>query len=384
MNDNIDLVLKERDLITMSGDTSRVELIRLTLCGPTDVAKEIALAAEAINEWNCQHGEQRGFWVKHQHWSTDSYPDAQETGQGAINKQLIDSTDILVAIFWSRIGTPTASAESGTVEEIHRAIAAGKKAMVYFSDLEPLPAGASIEQVKRLSAFREQLRTHRSCWTFQSRSRFRDDFANHLALVLNDFALAGKKSLRRKPNDTAVRQSARGTGHIQIAGDGNEVHQYQRPPVIKTVLERRPGSITTAEEHQIGEWIKELAEGTMGKSRNEAFGEWGARLLKRFKVPKREALLSADMPAVEAWYRQQKAIQTTGYKTKAPDQWRAARIKAIKAAMNSMRKTKETYYPELSGRLNLKRAFVSLTGLTKTDLARVYQMVLRDARVRGA
>jgi hypothetical protein len=145
-------------------------------------------------------------------------------------------------------------------------------------------------------------------------------------------------------------------------------------------LERRPGSISTAEEHQIGEWIKELAEGTMGKSRNEAYGEWGARLLKRFKVPKREALLSTDMPDVEAWYRQQKAIQTTGYKTKAPDQWRASRIRAIKAAMTSMGKTNERYYPELSDRLNMKKAFTSLTRLTKTDLDRVYQMVLRDSR----
>jgi PAS domain-containing protein len=117
-----------------------------------------------------------------------------------------------------------------------------------------------------------------------------------------------------------------------------------------------------------------------GKSRNEAFGEWGARLLRRFKIPKREALLSTDMPAVEAWYRQQKAIQKRGYKTKAPDQWRSSRIKAIKAAMNGMEKTNESYYPELSDRLNLKRAFTSLTGLTKTDLDRVYQMVLRDSR----
>jgi hypothetical protein len=266
------------------------------------------------------------------------------------------------------------------VEEIQRAIAGGKKVMVYFSDLEPLPAGASIEQVKRLSAFRERLRTHRSCWTFQSRSRFRDNFANHLALVLNDFPLGRKRPLCRKPSDAAVRQSARGDGNVQIAGDGNEIHHYQRPPVIKTVLERRPGSITAAEEHQIGEWVKELAEGTIGKSRNEAFGEWGARLLRRFKVPKRDALLSTDMPSVEAWYRRQKAIQTTGYKTKAPDQWRASRVKAIKAAMRSMGKLNESYYPELADRLNMKKAFTSLTRLTKTDLDRVYQMVLRDSR----
>jgi hypothetical protein len=364
----------------MNTDSSTVALVKLTLCGPTDVAKEIAIASEVINDWNCRHGEQRGFWVKHQHWSTDSYPDAQETGQGAINKQLIDSTDILVAIFWSRIGTATANAESGTVEEIQRAMKAGKKVMVYFSDLEAPHTAASTDQSNRLWAFRQALRAESSCWTFQSRSRFRDDFATHLALILNDFPLRPNRRAGRKSHDNGARQSARGSGNIQIAGDGNEVHQYQRPPVIKTVLERRPGSITPAEEHQVSEWITELVDGTMGKSRKEAFGEWGGRLLKRFKIPKREALLSSDMPDVEAWYRQQKAIQTTGYKTKAPDQWRASRIKAIKSAMRSNGKTNETYYPELSDRLNMKKPFTSLKRLTKTDLDRVYQMVLRDSR----
>ena len=41
-----------------------------------------------------------------------------------------------------------------------------------------------------------------------------------------------------------------------------------------------------------------------------------------------------------------------------------------------MGKTNETYYPELSDRLNMKKPFTSLTRLTKTDLDRVYQMVL--------
>jgi hypothetical protein len=59
---------------------------------------------------------------------------------------------------------------------------------------------------------------------------------------------------------------------------------------------------------------------------------------------------------------------------------RASRIKAIKAAMNGIGKSNENYYPELSDRLNMKRPFTSLTRLTKTDLDRVYQMVLRDSR----
>lgn len=156
----------------MNAGSLTVELVKLTLCGPTDVAKEISIASEIVNDWNCQRGEQRGFWIKHQHWSTDSYPDAQETGQGAINKQLIDATDILVAIFWSRIGTATASAASGTVEEIQRAIKQGKNVMVYFSDLEPLPVGASTDQLNRLEAFRQQLRRRGRAGRFSPEAAF--------------------------------------------------------------------------------------------------------------------------------------------------------------------------------------------------------------------
>jgi hypothetical protein len=32
----------------MNAGSSTVELVKLTLCGPTDVAKEMALAAEAL------------------------------------------------------------------------------------------------------------------------------------------------------------------------------------------------------------------------------------------------------------------------------------------------------------------------------------------------
>jgi nucleoside 2-deoxyribosyltransferase len=359
-------------------DNSKMKLVKLTICGPRDVAKEIALVNEVVDEWNCQHGEEMGFWVKHQHWSTDTYPDAKETAQGAINKQIIDKTDVLVAIFWTRLGSPTDAAQSGTAEEIQRAIARGKKVLVYFSDLEAPLLGTNTAQAERLWSFRQQLRGASSCWTFRSRSQFRDDFANHLALLLNTFKHRKRSAAHPKKVPVTITQTSKGTGNIQIAGHGNLIHQYQRAPETKVVIERRPGSITPEEERQVAEWVSELAEGTIGKTRKEAFGEWSTRFLKRFGVTKRESLLSTQMPEVEKWYRQQRAIQKSGYKAKAPDQWRASRIKAIKAAMTSTGKTNETYYPELSDRLNMKRAFTSLTKLTRTDLDRVYHMVLRD------
>jgi hypothetical protein len=40
---------------------------KLALYGPSDVAKEIDIAKGVVEEWNLQHGEASGFWVKHQH-----------------------------------------------------------------------------------------------------------------------------------------------------------------------------------------------------------------------------------------------------------------------------------------------------------------------------
>lgn len=169
-----------------------------------------------------------------------------------------------------------------------------------------------------------------------------------------------------------------GDGNTQVAGN---YQVFNRPPVVKTVVERREGSLTPAQCLQVQAWIKELVEGTAGMSVDQAFASWWSRLKNGLKVEKYESLLLSQMPEVEAWFRQQRAIQVRGLKTKAPDQWRAKRIGAIKAAMKQMNREtdKLAYYREISDRLNMKRAFVSLTKLTKTDLDRVYTLVLRDA-----
>jgi hypothetical protein len=126
---------------------SNQSLVKLALCGPGDVAKEIAIAQEVVTEWNLHHGESRGFWIKHQHWLTDSHPDLRERAQAVINRQMVDDSDIIVAVFWSRFGTSTGAAASGTEEEIRRGIKLSRRVMVYFSELEPLPATADKGQL---------------------------------------------------------------------------------------------------------------------------------------------------------------------------------------------------------------------------------------------
>jgi hypothetical protein len=350
----------------------QLSLVKLAFCGPGDVKREIGIAQEVVTEWNLQHGEASGFWIKHQHWTTDSHPDLCDRPQGVINRQVIDDADIIVAIFWSRFGTPTGVADSGTQEEIRRGVLLGRRVMVYFSDLEPIPSTADRQQLDHLWDFRQELQSTGLCWRFSSRDQFRRDFARHLALKLNDF---------RKPSvavqHDAPSQVITGDNNVQA---GRDVNVFTVPPKIKKTIERREGSVEPEELWRIKGWIEELAEGEIGMARKAAFGKWGAIFLNRFKLDKREELLSDQMGEAEEWFKLQRAIQTRGQKTKAPDEWRRKRIGAIKAAMNQMGVTNENYYPDLSNRLRMRKPFISLKELTKRDLDRVYNLALRDAR----
>jgi len=361
----------------------KMALVKLTICGPSDVEREVGAAQEVIYDWNRQHGEANGFWVKHQHWSSDAHPSLAGRAQSVINHQLIDDSDILVAIFWSRLGTPTGVADSGTQEEILRGVRLGKKVLVYFSRLEPLPADADAEQIDRLDGFRQDLQAKGLCWSFTSRAQFRKDFTNHLALALNACKQPAPPNPSPRKAQRRNHQTLNGNNNVQLSGDGNTVTVNHRPPVQKTIVERRPGTITADEEHQINSWIEDLAEGDVTSSRSSAFGAWRQRFYNRFKVVRAADVASEAMPDIKAWYVQQRAIQRNGYKSSAPELYRTEKTKAIKTAMASMgftEETKLTYYHALSSRLKMRRPFTSLKQLTTRNLGRVYSMALRDSR----
>lgn len=128
------------------------------IASPGDVAVERGLARDIINEWNAIHGESRQMALMPIGWETHSYPSMEDRAQGVLNKQILERADLLVAVFWTRIGTPTGEAASGSVEEIERHIKAGKPAMVYFSSAPIRLDSVDEEQFKALKAFKAGMR----------------------------------------------------------------------------------------------------------------------------------------------------------------------------------------------------------------------------------
>ena len=52
-------------------------------------------------------------------WEDDAAPYMGRHPQTTINKQMCDKSDLLIALFKTKLGTPTEQFESGTVEEIN-------------------------------------------------------------------------------------------------------------------------------------------------------------------------------------------------------------------------------------------------------------------------
>lgn len=197
--------------------------IQLTLCGPGDVATEIDLAKKVIHEWNEQNFDLLNCGIRARHWLSDATPSMRARGQEVINWELIDTADLVVAIYWQRLGTPTGMHDSGTAEEVNRANAKGIEVMLYFSDIEDVRANADPDQRDMLRAYRAKAMQSGLPWTSQSRSEFKKRFADHLSKKVHEILeqKTKKKTAKKRPS---IIQKQSGTGNVQIAGDENTVN----------------------------------------------------------------------------------------------------------------------------------------------------------------
>src|SRR2546422_10854522 len=128
---------------------------RVLIASPSDLTEERQAATESVNDWNAQHAVAESVVLLPVKWETHAMPQSGVRPQGAINDQLVRGCDILLGMFWTRIGTSTGVAESGTVEEIDQFVAAGKPALLYFSNRPIDPNRIDLKQHKKLKTFKD-------------------------------------------------------------------------------------------------------------------------------------------------------------------------------------------------------------------------------------
>ena len=138
-------------------------VLSVFVASPIDVEAERGKLEDVIRELNVTWSREIGVRLDLVRWETHAYPGIGADAQDVINEQMPDDCDLFVGIMWCRYGTPTARADSGTVEEFERAKARydndpnSIRVMVYFKD-EPIPPSRlDPEQLAKVNAFRNSL-----------------------------------------------------------------------------------------------------------------------------------------------------------------------------------------------------------------------------------
>jgi hypothetical protein len=93
---------------------------------------------------------------------------------------------MVIGVFWTRLGTPTGDAESGTVVEIDRAGNAGKPVMLYFSKAKVELDEVDLVEYQRLKDFKNRTYPRGLVETYGSIAEFRTKLARQLGSQIRD------------------------------------------------------------------------------------------------------------------------------------------------------------------------------------------------------
>lgn len=159
------------------------------IASPGDVSSERNIVREVVYEWNAVNSRTRNIVLLPVGWETHASPEMGSRPQEIINHRILEKCDLLVGVFWTRIGTATGEYVSGTVEEIEKHINAGKPTMLYFSNQPAHPDSVDSEQYRRLKEFKSSCQSRGLLETYDSHSDFKEKFYRQLQIKLNEHEL---------------------------------------------------------------------------------------------------------------------------------------------------------------------------------------------------
>ena len=166
--------------------------MNVLIASPGDLQVERERIPRIFAKWNSAN---EGVHLSPIMWETGSVPELGGHPQHSLDRQLIPKSDILIAMFWSKIGTPTPTAPSGTIEEIREFIAqkGSRRVMLYFCDrpVNESPATIDTTAIALLQEFKAEMRDKGLYSTFHSSDQFEGTLYYDLDIKIGDF-LQGK------------------------------------------------------------------------------------------------------------------------------------------------------------------------------------------------
>lgn len=198
-------------------------ILNVFIASPSDVSDERKILDSVISELNKTWSKSLKLRLEPIKWETDTHPNFGTYSQDVINTQIEDEYDIFVAIFWSKVGTQTPAADSGTIEEFQRAYKKyknGKKIdiMIYFKDQPIPPSKMDAQQLIKINSLKSELGEKGGLyWTFENTEEFSSLVRVHLSRL-------AQKWSRDLPNQPSI--TAKGLHQLEQTQNEDDPEEY--------------------------------------------------------------------------------------------------------------------------------------------------------------
>jgi hypothetical protein len=193
----------------------------VVIASPGDTETERKALAEVVHAWNATNSSAIGIVFLPVSWDTHSTPDIGR-------EQVIRDADMLVGIFWTRLGAPTREAESRTIDEIDRFRKAGKHVVLYFSDAPAISGKANRERYERLEDYRAHCQRDGSVDRYDSVTELGEKFSRHLTSLARK--IRGEREKPAADPLTKAHAAAADENAQQTASDLIEPPRAVTPP----------------------------------------------------------------------------------------------------------------------------------------------------------
>lgn len=173
--------------------------LQVLIACPSDVALEKQVAREVIEKFNKVTGQALGVRCEPKDWENNSYPSIGEDGQSVLNKQIVEDADIFVGIMWSKVGSPTARAASGTIEEYEQVLAKWKSdpqaiEIMWYFKTDDIPQKLLVDSdFQSIQQLKGRLNEDGVYFSQVLGKEFRDKFEDHLTAAVTKYLARMRK-----------------------------------------------------------------------------------------------------------------------------------------------------------------------------------------------
>lgn len=100
------IAIRSKPNTHVANASNQASILRVLIASPSDVDEEREAIRRVMEQWNAQYSSTLGAVLLPVDWRTHATLEMGERPQGILNRQLVETSDIVVAVFWTRLGTP--------------------------------------------------------------------------------------------------------------------------------------------------------------------------------------------------------------------------------------------------------------------------------------